>query len=349
MKKAFTFLTLLMLPFALTTNKEAIKEVKADEDTNATITIGENTFSRITTSNMDKIKDGAKVILATENPTNGFIFATNDIVNTSNYIARGYGKSKLVSSSNEIIAGAPSFIFDVSKVDNSYELSINQSRLLTKNTNLNTSVYYDVDKKLINDTNYYSKFTLSTSYYGSEDDYPIFTCNGKTIYSTGGGYAFNNNGGYANLYFTSSTSYKTNANYGTPSIYVLDNKTDSSAEDKANAFITKWLAYNDDFCGNLNNETKRAEMHALIEEYDAFDSEVKALINAKVVSNDVTIENQITYVRNSLSIKKAENASQSLLTSVTSNNSLINYVIIISLSVISLIGYTLFIKIKKNQ
>lgn len=71
MKKIFTILTLLMLPFALTANKETIKEVKADEDANATITIGGNTFSRITTSNMNKIKDGAKVILATENPTNG--------------------------------------------------------------------------------------------------------------------------------------------------------------------------------------------------------------------------------------------------------------------------------------
>lgn len=96
MKKIFTILTLLMLPFALTANKEAIKEVKADEDTNATITIGGNTFSRITTSNMNKIKDGAKVILATENPTNGFAFATNDLSNTSSYITRGYLKSKLV-------------------------------------------------------------------------------------------------------------------------------------------------------------------------------------------------------------------------------------------------------------
>ena len=182
MKKIFTILTLLMLPFALTANKEAIKEVKADEDTNATITIGKNTFSRITTSNMNKIKDGAKVILATEIPTYGFAFATNDLSNTSSYITRGYLKSKLVDSSNNVISGAPDFVFDVSKVDDSFELSINKSKLLTKNSTFNTSVYFDRDNTLFSNSSYYSKFSLTTSFYGNENDYPIFTCNGKTIY-----------------------------------------------------------------------------------------------------------------------------------------------------------------------
>ena len=67
MKKLLVLLSLLVMPFALAGNKESVKEVKAEVDTNATITIGENTFSRVTTSNMDKVKDGAKVILVTEN------------------------------------------------------------------------------------------------------------------------------------------------------------------------------------------------------------------------------------------------------------------------------------------
>lgn len=346
MKKIFTFLTLLMLPFALTANKETIKEVKADEDANATITIGGNTFSRITTSNMNKIKDGAKVILATENPTNGFAFATNDLSNTSSYITRGYLKSKLVDSSNNVISGAPDFIFDVSKVDDSFELSINKSKLLTKNSTFNTSVYFDRDNTLFSNSSYYSKFSLTTSFYGNENDYPIFTCNGKTIYC--GGYSITTNG-YANLYFTSDTSDKTKTNYGTPSIYVLNEAEESTAEEKANAFVTKWLAYNDNFCGNLNDETKRAEMRALIEEYDALDSDVQALINAKEISSDVTVGNQITYVRNALSIKTTESTSQSVLTSVTSDTSMTSYVLIISLITLSLIGYSLIAKTKKSK
>ena len=103
MKKLFMYLSLLVMPFALAGNKESVKEVKAEVDTNATIAIGENTFSRVTTSNMDKVKDGAKVILATENPTNGLVFATNDFGNKPSYITRGYLKSKLVDSSNNII------------------------------------------------------------------------------------------------------------------------------------------------------------------------------------------------------------------------------------------------------
>ena len=335
-----------MLPFALTANKETIKEVKADEDVNATITIGGNTFSRITTSNMNKIKDGAKVILATENPTNGFAFATNDLSNTSSYITRGYLKSKLVDSSNNVISGAPDFIFDVSKVDDSFELSINKSKLLTKNSTYNSSVYYDKDNKLFSNSSYYSKFSLTTSFYGNADDYPIFTCNGKTIYC--GGYSITTNG-YANLYFTSDTSYKTKTNYWTPSIYVLNEAEESTAEEKANAFVTKWLAYNDNFCGNLNDETKRAEMRALIEEYDALDSDVQALINAKEISSDVTVGNQITYVRNALSIKTTESTSQSVLTSVTSDTSMTSYVLIISLITLSLIGYSLIAKTKKSK
>lgn len=346
MKKIFTILTLLMLPFALTANKETIKEVKADEDANATITIGKNTFSRITTSNMGKIKDGAKVILATENPTNGFAFATNDLSNTSSYITRGYLKSKLVDSSNNVISGAPDFVFDVSKVDDSFELSINKSKLLTKNSTFNTSVYFDRDNTLFSNSSYYSKFSLTTSFYGNENDYPIFTCNGKTIYC--GGYSITTNG-YANLYFTSDTSYKTKTNYGTPSIYVLNEAEESTAEEKANAFVTKWLAYNDNFCGNLNDETKRAEMRALIEEYDALDSDVQALINAKEISSDVTVGNQIIYVRNALSIKTIESTSQSVLTSVTSDTSMTSYVLIISLITLSLIGYSLIAKTKKSK
>jgi len=348
MKKLFMYLSLLVMPFALSGNKESVKEVKAEEDTNSTITIGENSFSRVTTSNMDKVKDGAKVILATENPTNGLVFATNDLTNTSSYIARGYLKSKLVDSSNNIISNAPEFVFDVTKVDDSFELSINNSKILVKNSSYNTSVYFDKENKLFTDTQYYSNFTLTTKYYGNDDDFPIFTNNSKTIYATGAGYSINNNG-YGNLYFTSATSYKTNANYGTPCVYVLDETSEPTNEEKATVFVNKWKVYDDDFCGNLKDETKRAEMSALIEEYDALDLEVKALVDATIIKDDVTVANQIEYVRNSLAITKSENSSQSLVNLVTSNNSTMTYVLILSIAAISLISYALVLKTKKNK
>lgn len=350
MKKLFMYLSLLVMPFALAGNKESVKEVKAEVDTNATITIGKNTFSRVTTSNMDKVKDGAKVILATENPTNGLVFATNDLAYTSSYVARGYLKSKLVDSSNNIISKSPEFVFDVTKVDDSFELSINNSKLLVKNVNLNTSVYFDRDNKLSTDTQYYSDFTLTTKYYGNNDDFPIFTRNNKTIYAQGNGYTGSTilTNGYANLNFT-ATSYKTNANYGTPCIYVLDEASELTNEEKATAFVNKWKAYDDNFCGNLKDEIKRAEMSALITEYDALDLEVKALVDATIIKDGVTVANQIEYVRISLAITKSENTSQSLVNVITTNNSTMTYVLILSIATISLISYAFVLKTKKNK
>lgn len=349
MKKLFMYLSLLVMPFALAGNKESVKEVKAEVDTNATITIGENTFSRVTTSNMDKVKDGAKVILATENPTNGLVFATNDLAYTSSYVARGYLKSKLVDSSNNIISDAPEFVFDVTKVDDTFELSISNSKLLVKNLSKNTSVYFDKDNKLFTDAQYYSDFTLTTKYYGDAADFPIFTRNNKTIYAQGNGSDTFLANGYANLNFTAVTSYKTLANYGTPCIYVLDEASELTNEEKATAFVNKWKAYDDDFCGNLKDETKRAEMSALIEEYDALDLEVKALVDATIIKDGVTVANQIEYVRNSLAITKSGNTSQSLVNIITTNNSTMTYVLILSIATISLISYAFVLKTKKNK
>ncbi len=348
MKKLFMYLSLLVMPFALAGNKESVKEVKAEVDANATITIGENTFSRVTTSNIDKVKDGAKVILATENPTNGLVFATNDFGNKANYITRGYLKSKLVDNSNNIISNAPEFVFDVTKVDDSFELSISNSKLLVKNLSTNSSIYFDKDNKLFTDEQYYSDFTLTIKYYGNDDDFPIFTRNNKTIYSLAGGFSFNKNG-YGDLYFTSATSYKTNANYGTPCIYVLDKASEPTNEEKATAFVNKWKAYDADFCANLKDDTKRAELQTLIAEYDALDLEVKALVDAAIIKDGVTVANQIEYVRNSLAITKSENTSQNLVNIITTNNSTMTYVLILSIATISLISYAFVLKTKKNK
>lgn len=353
MKKLFIYLSLLVMPFALAGNKESVKEVKAEVDANATITIGENTFSRVTTSNMDKVKDGAKVILATENPTNGLAFVTNDIGPSSSCVTRGYLKSKLVDSSNNIISNAPEFVFDVTKVDDSFELSISDSKLFVKIKSTLTTVHFmtEAKKEELSTSAYTSTFSLTTKYYGNDDDYPIFTNQNRVIYSIGNGSSTSTimTSGYGSLTFTSAISYKTNANYGTPSIYVLNEVSELTNEEKATAFVNKWKAYDDNFCENLKDETKRAEMSALIAEYDALDLEVKALVDAAIIKDGVTVANQIEYVRNSLAITKSENTSQSLVNIITTNNSTITYILILSIATISLISYAFVLKTKKNK
>ena len=353
MKKLFMYLSLFVMPFALAGNKEAVKEVKAEADTNATITIGENTFSRVTTSNMDKVKDGAKVILATENPTNGLAFVTNDIGPSSSCVTRGYLKSKLVDSSNNIISNAPEFVFNVTKVNDSFELSIGDSKLFVKIKSTLTTVHFmtEAKKEELSTSAYTSAFSLATKYYGNDDDYPVFTNQNRVIYSIGNGSDTSTimTSGYGSLTFTSTTSYKTNANYGTPCIYVLDEASELTNEEKATAFVNKWKAYDDNFCGNLKDETKRAEMSALIAEYDALDLEVKALVDATIIKDGVTVANQIEYVRNSLAITKSKNTSQSLVNIIATNNSAMTYVLILSIATISLISYAFVLKTKKNK
>ena len=353
MKKLFMYLSLLVMPFALAGNKESVKEVKAEVDTNATITIGENTFSRVTTSNMDKVKDGAKVILATENPTNGLAFVTNDIGPSSSCVTRGYLKSKLVDSSNNIISNAPEFVFDVTKVNDSFELSISDSKLFVKIKSTLTTVHFmtEAKKEELSTSAYTSTFSLTTKYYGNDDDYLVFTNQNRVIYSIGNGSDASTimTSGYGSLTFTSAISYKTHANYGTPCIYVLDEASELTNEEKATAFVNKWKTYDDNFCGNLKDETKRAEMSALIAEYDALDLEVKALVDAAIIKDGVTVANQIEYVRNSLAITKSENTSQSLVNIITTNNSTMTYVLILSIATISLISYAFVLKTKKNK
>lgn len=353
MKKLFMYLSLLVMPLALAGNKESVKEVKAEVDTNATITIGANTFSRVTTSNMDKVKDGAKVILATENPTNGLAFVTNDIGPSSSCVTRGYLKSKLVDSSNNIISNTPEFVFDVTKVNDSFELSISDSKLFVKIKSTLTTVHFmtEAKKEELSTSAYTSTFSLTTKYYGNDDDYLVFTNQNRVIYSIGNGSDTSTimTSGYGSLTFTSAISYKTNANYGTPCIYVLDEASEPTNEEKATAFVNKWKAYDDNFCGNLKDETKRAEMSALIAEYDALDLEVKALVDAAIIKDGVTVANQIEYVRNSLAITKSENTSQSLVNIITTNNSTMPYVLILSIATISLISYAFVLKTKKNK
>ena len=353
MKKLFMYLSLLVMPFALAGNKESVKEVKAEVDTNATITIGDNTFSRVTTSNMDKVKDGAKVILATENPTNGLAFVTNDIGPSSSCVTRGYLKSKLVDSSNNIISNAPEFVFDVTKVNDSFELSISDSKLFVKIKSTLTTVHFmtEAKKEELSTSAYTSTFSLTTKYYGNDDDYLVFTNQNRVIYSIGNGSDASTimTSGYGSLTFTSAISYKTNANYGTPCIYVLDEASELTNEEKATAFVNKWKVYDDNFCGNLKDETKRAEMSALISEYDALDLEVKALVDAAIIKDGVTVANQIEYVRNSLAITKSENTSQSLVNIIKTNNSTMTYVLILSIATISLISYAFVLKTKKNK
>lgn len=348
MKKLLVLLSLLVMPFALAGNKESVKEVKAEVDTNATITIGDNTFSRVTTSNMDKVKDGAKVILVTDNPTNGQLIVSSSRSGTN----APYGYTIENMDKNQ-------YIFDVKSSSTGYELSMMVNTIEYKlytpiKKSLSTFYLLDTDelevkKSLTNAPDYSSEYMLTKGFYGDEEnDYPVFAMDvsgeNRTIQS------------YTNYSYSSTkqalTCFKNNttkSKYGVASIYVLNEASELTNEEKATAFVNKWKAYDDNFCGNLKDETKRAEMSALIAEYDALDLEVKALVDAAIIKDGVTVANQIEYVRNSLAIKKSENTSQSLVNIITTNNSTMTYVLILSIATISLISYAFVLKTKKNK
>ena len=348
MKKLFMYLSLLVMPFALAGNKESVKEVKAEVDTNATITIGENTFSRVTTSNMDKVKDGAKVMLVTDNPSKGQLIVSSSRNNS--YSPLGYTIENI---------GANQYVFNVKSIDDGYELSMmleNEKYTLYSPVKSKLTYLYMLNDAELKEKQqvsgaptYSSSYSLTKGFYGDEEnDYPVFAMDvsgeNRTIQS------------YTNYSYSSTkqalTCFKNNttkSKYGVASIYVLDEASELTNEEKATAFVNKWKAYDDNFCGNLKDETKRTEMSALIAEYDALDLEVKALVDATIIKDGVTVANQIEYVRNSLAITKSENTSQSLVNIITTNNSTMTYVLILSIATISLISYAFVLKTKKNK
>lgn len=349
MKKLFMYLSLLVMPFALAGNKESVKEVKAEVDTNATITIGENTFSRVTTSNMDKVKDGAKVMLVTDNPSKGQLIVSSSRNNS--YSPLGYTIENI---------GANQYVFNVKSIDDGYELSMmleNEKYTLYSPVKSKLTYLYMLNDAELKEKQqvsgaptYSSSYSLTKGFYGDEEnDYPVFTMDIlgeiRTIQSYTS-WSYSDENPKALTCFQNNTK---KSSYGVASIYVLDEASELTNEEKATAFVNKWKAYDDNFCGNLKDETKRAEMSALIAEYDALDLEVKALVDAAIIKDGVTVANQIEYVRNSLAITKSENTSQSLVNIITTNNSTMTYVLILSIATISLISYAFVLKTKKNK
>lgn len=349
MKKLFMYLSLLVMPFALAGNKESVKEVKAEVDTNATITIGDNTFSRVTTSNMDKVKDGAKVMLVTDNPSKGQLIVSSSRNNS--YSPLGYTIENI---------GANQYVFNVKSIDNGYELSMmleNEKYTLYSPVKSKLTYLYMLNEAELKEKQqvsgaptYSSSYSLTKGFYGDEEnDYPVFTMDIlgeiRTIQSYTS-WSYSDENPKALTCFQNNTK---KSSYGVASIYVLNEASEPTNEEKAVAFINKWKAYDADFCANLKDDTKRAELQTLIAEYDALDLEVKALVDAAIIKDGVTVANQIEYVRNSLAITKSENTSQSLVNIITTNNSTMTYVLILSIATISLISYAFVLKTKKNK
>lgn len=349
MKKLFMYLSLLVMPFALAGNKESVKEVKAEVDTNATITIGDNTFSRVTTSNMDKVKDGAKVMLVTDNPSKGQLIVSSSRNNS--YSPLGYTIENI---------GANQYVFNVKSIDNGYELSMmleNEKYTLYSPVKSKLTYLYMLNEAELKEKQqvsgaptYSSSYSLTKGFYGDEEnDYPVFTMDIlgeiRTIQSYTS-WSYSDENPKALTCFQNNTK---KSSYGVASIYVLNEASEPTNEEKAVAFINKWKAYDADFCANLKDDTKRAELQTLIAEYDALDLEVKALVDAAIIKDGVTVANQIEYVRNSLAITKSENTSQSVVNIITTNNSTMTYVLILSIATISLISYAFVLKTKKNK
>lgn len=321
MKKLFMYLSLLVMPFALAGNKESVKEVK----------------------------DGAKVMLVTDNPSKGqLIVSSSRSTSCSPY---GYTIENI---------GANQYVFNVKSIDDGYELSMmleNEKYTLYSPVKSKLTYLYmlnDAELKEKQEVSgaptYSSSYSLTKGFYGDEEnDYPVFTMDIlgeiRTIQSYTS-WSYNDKNPQALTCFQNNTK---KSSYGVASIYVLNEASELTNEEKATAFVNKWKVYDDNFCGNLKDETKRAEMSALIAEYDALDLEVKALVDAAIIKDGVTVANQIEYVRNSLAITKSENTSQNLVNIITTNNSTMTYVLILSIATISLISYAFVLKTKKNK
>ena len=173
MKKLFMYLSLLVMPFALAGNKESVKEVKAEVDTNATITIGENTFSRVTTSNMDKVKDGAKVMLVTDNPYGQLIVSSH--YNESSKAPFSYTVERMPSDVNYC------FTVNINK-NGKYELSISIKSIIYKIYCTTNTTGFSPNPNLFK---YYTDSEGATlSKYTSEYDFQSFIYKSRLLLNT---------------------------------------------------------------------------------------------------------------------------------------------------------------------
>ncbi len=117
----------------------------------------------------------------------------------------------------------------------------------------------------------------------------------------------------------------------------------------ANEFIAKWNVYSADYCTNVNDEAKRAEILALIAEYEALDADVKAIVDANIDLTGTAMARSIEYAKNHIeflnSTATGEGSTGTILSAVTESGAS-TIAIVAALVLLTFVGYVVISKKK---
>lgn len=117
----------------------------------------------------------------------------------------------------------------------------------------------------------------------------------------------------------------------------------------ANEFIAKWNVYSADYCTNVNDEAKRAEILALIAEYEALDADVKAIVDANIDLTGTAMARSIEYAKNHIEFLNntatGEGSTGTILSAVTESGAS-TIAIVAALVLLTFVGYVVISKKK---
>ncbi len=117
----------------------------------------------------------------------------------------------------------------------------------------------------------------------------------------------------------------------------------------ANEFIAKWNVYSADYCTNVNDEAKRAEILALIAEYEALDADVKAIVDANIDLTGTAMARSIEYAKNHIEFLNntatGEDSTGTILSAVTESGAS-TIAIVAALVLLTFVGYVVISKKK---
>lgn len=117
----------------------------------------------------------------------------------------------------------------------------------------------------------------------------------------------------------------------------------------ANEFIAKWNVYSADYCTNVNDEAKRAEILALIAEYEALDANVKAIVDANIDLTGTAMARSIEYAKNHIEFLNntatGEGSTGTILSAVTESGAS-TIAIVAALVLLTFVGYVVISKKK---
>ena len=123
----------------------------------------------------------------------------------------------------------------------------------------------------------------------------------------------------------------------------------STEQIAANEFIAKWNVYSADYCTNVNDEAKRAEILALIAEYEALDADVKAIVDSNIDLTGTAMARSIEYAKNHIEFLNntatGEGSTGTILSAVTESGAS-TIAIVAALVLLTFVGYVVISKKK---